>query len=126
MSQSCHRLVGRRSISEVHLRGWQRRVWPGDRTRHRVTMRTGEGLFWAAIDLALLWRVWRRSAAARYVLIVLIGLPAFMLVLSLTELGWLALVLLALATVELPLLFTPQVRSHVTGRRARLQAQVDR
>jgi hypothetical protein len=49
-----------------------------------------------------------------------------MLVLSLTELGWPPIGLLALATVELLLLSPPQVRSHVGARRPRLQAEADR
>lgn len=77
-----------------------------------VTSSVAGQLFWGAIELALLWGVWKRSSLARYLLIAITVLPAILVLFTLMDAAWFPLSLVALSAIEVALLFTPQVRAH--------------
>ena len=68
---------------------------------------------WLAIELALLRAVWKRSAVALYVLYGLIAIPALLLLATSIAVEAFVVVLLVVALVELVLLASPPVRTHV-------------
>lgn len=77
-----------------------------------VTTSVAGQLGWAAIELALLWGVWKRSSLARYMLIAITALPAILVLFTLIDAAWFPLSLVALSAIEVALLVTPQVRAH--------------
>jgi hypothetical protein len=73
----------------------------------------GKLVFWCAVDVLLLWRVWRRGRASWLVLVILDGLAIAELLLGLVwPWGLYETGLLVIVLAQLVLLVSPAVRHH--------------
>lgn len=73
----------------------------------------GKLVFWCAVDVVLLWRIWRRGRASWVVLVVLDGLAIAELLLGLAwPWGLYETGLLVIVLAQLVLLVSPAIRHH--------------
>ena len=70
--------------------------------------------WWTALGLFLVWRVWRRGAISRVLLLMLTAGPILMVVLFMTDPTGYVAGLLGFGVVQVILLLSPAVRSHVS------------
>ena len=69
--------------------------------------------WWTAINLILVWRIWRRGAIARGLLLFLTAVPILVLVWFMTDATGYIGGLVSFGIVQMILLLSPAVRSHV-------------
>jgi hypothetical protein len=85
----------------------------------------GQVAWWTALNLFLVWRVWRRGAIARGLLLFLTAGPILIAVWFTTDPSWYIAGLLSYGIVQVFLLLSPAVRSHVRQPAYPLPTDVD-